>query len=257
MMWNEIFERYIVFLFVFVRMSGMLLFNPFFGRKSVPVILKAGLSLILSVLVTGLLPGSVGEISNLLIFMVLAMKELLIGFVTGFILQLFLSSILMAGDMIDLQLGIGMAKVYDPQSNASIPVSASILNLLFTVMFFVTGSHLNFIKMIFYSFEILPPGPGSIDFGAAEFIVSLFGNMLLLALKLALPILTVEILSEMGLGILMRTVPQINVFVVGLQLKLLVGLVLIVLLIPGYVGVFDGMTDSMFKSIESGMRLLG
>lgn len=257
MMWDEIFQRYTVFLFVFVRMSGMLLFNPFFGRKNVPAIIKAGLSLVLSVLVTGLLPAAENDIGNLLIFMVLAMKELLIGFVTGFVLQLFLSAILMAGDLIDLQLGIGMAKVYDPQSNTSIPVSASILNLLFTVLFFVSGSHLNFIKMLFYSFEILPPGPGSINFQASAFLVSLFGNMLVLAFKLAMPILAVEMLSEMGLGILMRTVPQINVFVVGLQLKLLVGLSLIVLLIPGYVTVFDGMTDSMFRSLENGLRMLG
>jgi flagellar biosynthesis protein FliR len=254
-MWDLIFDRYIVFLLVFSRMSGMLLFNPFFGRKNVPAIIKGGLALFLTLPACSLVTENI-EVSGLLELMLLGAKELLIGFFAGFIIQLFLSAVLIGGDLADLQLGIGMAKVYDPQSNVSLPVSGSFFNLLFTLLFFIENGHLSCMKMIFYTLEVLPPGRGLFGQEAFAYVVSLFGSMLVLALKIAMPIIGVEILAEFGLGVLMRTVPQINVFVVGLQLKLLIGLFLFVLIVPILTSLFDTMTGTMFSQIEQGFKLL-
>ena len=254
-MWDLIFDRYAVFLLIFCRMSGMLLFNPFFGRKSVPAIIKGGLALLLTLPACQIITEEI-QISGLLELMLLGAKELLIGFLAGFVMQLFLSAIIMGGDLADLQLGIGMAKVYDPQSNVSLPVSGSFFNLLFTLLFFIENGHLSTMKMIFYTLEVLPPGSGLFGQEAFAYIVSLFGSMLVLALKIAMPIIGVEVLAEFGLGLLMRTVPQINVFVVGLQLKLLVGLFLFVLIIPVLTSLFDSMTGAMFSQIEQSIKLL-
>lgn len=256
-MWDLIFERYMFFLMIFARMTGALLFNPFLNRKSVSVYIRMGLAFFCALLLTATMAVPVADFGNGMIFAVSCIKELFIGFFIGFILQLFLTVTLLSGEYVDLQLGIGMAKLYDPQSNISMPVTGSLFQLMYIVSFFAVNGHLTLLKIIFYSFTLLPPGPDLFNAAAWEYVVVLFSQILVLSLKLALPIIAIELVTEMGLGILMRAVPQLNVFVVGLQLKLLVGLILLVLVLPVIFGFMDTMLDQMFKDLIKGLRLLG
>lgn len=252
-MWDNLFNNYILFLMIFARVAGMILFNPVFGRGNIPGLAKMGLCFFICIILVGILPPSVPPAAqNLLVFMLLCVKELFIGFFAGFIMQLFLTVLILAGDFSDLQLGVGMAKIYDPQSHISMSLIGSVFNIFYLVLFFAAGGHLTFLKIIFYSFDILPLGSAWINPQCGEFIALLFGNILILAIKLALPVIAVEVATEMSLGILMRTVPQINVFAVGLQLKLLVGLVFIALIFPGFFVFFDTLTDTMFQTIRTG-----
>lgn len=256
-MWESLFDNYLLFLCIFARVAGMVLFNPIFGRTNLPGTAKMGFCLFLSTLLLGLSPSSsLAGVTNLAVFFVICAKEFLIGFFAGFTVQLFLSILILAGDFADLQLGVGMAKVYDPQSNVSMSLTGSLFNIFYMVAFFASGGHRTFIKMIFYSFEVLPAGLSGINPAGYEFGALLFGNILVLALKLAMPLIAVEIVAEMCLGALMRTVSQINVFAVGLQLKLLVGLGLIVLIFPVFFGFFDAMTGAMFDAVQKGFLLM-
>ena len=230
-------------------MAGMLLFNPILGKKSVPVVLKMGLSLIFSYLMTPLIDKNAVVFSGMIDFMFKLLCELFIGFVMGFIMQLFISALLMAGEVMDLQLGFGMAKVYDPQSNVSMPLSGNLYNILYVLVFFAINGHRTLIKIIAESFKIVSPGADIVTQGISKEIVSLFGDMLVLALKLALPVLSIELLTEIGLGVLTRAVPQINVFVVGIQLKLFVGLIILALVIPSLTGVYDNAISYMFQTM--------
>ncbi len=187
--------------------------------------------------------------------MIPCLKELLIGFFVGFIMQLFPFGGTPCGDL-PIFSWRRMAKLYDPQSNDSMPVSGSIFNLFITVAFFAGNGHLTFMRILFYSFDVLPPGPVLLGSRAWEYAAMLLADILILALKLALPVVAIEIIAEMGLGILMRAVPQINVFVVGLQLKLLVGLILIVAVFPGIFGYFDFVIDRMFQGVAAGLQQL-
>jgi len=256
-MWDLLYGNYLVFLAVFTRMTGMLIFNPFFGRKNIPVIIKMGFAFFTTVILMGFLPPNTTiQDGNVLTFMLICCKELFVGFVVGFIMQIFLSSLQLAGNFMDLQMGIGMASIYDPQSNISMALSASLLNFFYIVLFFVTNAHLTFIKIIFASYSILPLGGFMFNPQCGQYIVLLFADIFILAIKLALPLVAIEIITELGLGILMRTVPQINIFMVGLQLKLLVGLFLLVLILPGVFDFLDTMTNTMFKSIQEGLSLM-
>ena len=255
-MWDDFYANYITFLLIFARMMGMIIFNPIMARKSVPVIVKMGLAFFTTLILLEIVPKTEANDLNTLTFMFICIKEVFIGFFAGFIMQLFFSVVNLAGEFMDLQLGVGMAKIYDPQSNVSQPLLGTILTLFFTVMFFVTNAHLTLLKIVFFSFDILPLGSQIINFQCGGYIVLLFSNILILALKLALPIVAIEMISEIGLGILMRSVPQINVFVVGLQLKLLIGLLLIVLVFPGFFDFFDSLTSAMFDNIISGLKLM-
>ncbi len=255
-MWELFFDKYMIFLMIFARMSGMILFNPFLNRRSVSAFIKVGLSFFCAIILTFSLNAPAVYFTSNLIFIVACLKELFIGYFGGFIMHLFLSAAIMAGEFIDLQLGLRMAGIYDPQSNISMPITGSLFNLFFTIAFFATNGHLTFMKIIFYSFDILPPGPELFNPQVWQYISLLFSQILILGLKMAMPVIAIEIVTEMGLGILMRTVPQINVFMVGLQLKLLVGLVLILLVLPGIFGFIDNILEQMFENVLNGFRLM-
>ena len=254
-MWDNLFDNYIVFLLLFVRMMGMIVFNPLLGRRDVPVIIKMGLSFFLALVLMGVNPNPDAiVVDHMLAFILLCVKELAIGFLVGFMMQMFFAALQAAGEFMDLQLGVGMAKVYDPYTNVSMSLTGNMLNIFYTVIFFVSNGHLTLIKVIASSLAIIPLGTLSLNPDCGQFVALFFSNILILAVKLALPIVAIEIVSELGLGILMRTVPQINVFVVGLQLKLLVGLIMIILVFPGFFDFFDSMTTTMFDSIFSGLK---
>ncbi len=257
-MWDILFSNYIAFLLLFVRMMGMFIFNPLFGRKNIPVIIKMGLAFFITVILMGMIPDTAAlNIDNMLTFLLVSIKELFIGFFVGFIMQMFLSVLQLSGEFIDLQLGVGMAQVYDPGSKtSSMPLTGSMLNLFYTVIFFVTNGHLTLIRIISSSLDIIPLGTLQLNADCGQYVVLFFGNILALALKMALPVVALEIITELGLGILMRTVPQINVFVVGLQLKLLFGLVMIVIVLPGFFDYFDYLTNNMFNSIINGLNMI-
>lgn len=250
-----IFSNYLLFLLVLTRMTGVFLFNPFLGRKNVPAIVKVGLALVLAIIITPTL-STKAEISSDIEFVLVILKELLIGYLTGFIISLFVSWVLMAGEMSDVQLGLGMSQIYDPQSNISMPVTGNLYNIMLTLMFFSSKSHLTLIKIASVSCEVFPPGPSMFNMEIGSHVVLLFGDILVLTLKLAIPIIAVELLAEAGLGVLMRTVPQINVFVASIQVKLLIGLIVIFLFLPPAAGILNKSIGYMFERLEDSLVLM-
>jgi flagellar biosynthetic protein FliR len=163
----------------------------------------------------------------------------------------------MAGEVIDMQLGFSMSKIYDPGSGTSIALSATLLNLILTLMFFLSGCHLTLIRMLVLTFRILPPGTALLGAGAAGYMVSLFGQFLTAALKLALPVIAAELLAEFGMGVLMRAAPQINIFSVGLQLRVILGFVLLLLMIPALARAMDALTVYTFEKMAYAIKLMG
>ncbi len=255
-MWELLFSNYWYFLLVFARMSGMIFFNPIFGRKNLPIQVKVGLAFSISLLMAGTLSYRDLSFRGLPDFIFICFKELLIGFIIGFLFQMLMSAILVAGEVMDMQLGVGMSKLYDPHSNISIPVSGSILNLLYMLFFFAGNSHLTYLKIMILSFDIFPVGNQWINPQVGGHVIRLFGSILVLAIKLSLPVIALETITEIGMGVLMRMVPQINVFVVGLQLRLLVGILMIALILPNAAAALDSATEVMFEQMINGLRIM-
>lgn len=226
----------LLFLLVLFRFTGMLVMNPIFGRRNIPVAVNAGLAFVLAVVVHGSVPDPGFAIPTLLGFLPLVLKELLVGFAAGFVLQLFMSLFIVGGEMIDMQLGLSMSKAFDPGSNASISLSAQFFNILFVLAFFLTNAHLTLIKMTAQSFQVMPIGSYLINTDGFSIIPQLFSNVLVLAVKLSLPLVVVEIIVTFAVGIIMRIIPQINVFVVNIQFKLFIGMLVLVLLVPSFTG---------------------
>ena len=255
-MWDAAYAKYLVFMMVFARMSGIFLMSPLLGRKNVPGIVKVGLALFVGIAITSAQPELTVNCTGLVDFFLALVKEFFVGYAISFVMELILSALTMAGEIIDLQLGFGMSRVYDPQSGVSMSLTSSVFNYMFVLIFFGTNGHLTLIQIASASFGVFPPGPVLPNAQCAQVIPLMFSNMLILALKIAVPIIAIELLVETGMGILMRTVPQINIFVVGLQLKLLVGLAVIVMLLPGITGILDSSVNVLFQMIKQAVSAM-
>jgi flagellar biosynthetic protein FliR len=153
-------------------------------------------------------------------------------------------------------MGTSVSKIYDPQSGVSMPVTGSALNILFTLIFFASDGHLTLIKIVSTSLSMFPPGPEMLSAQIGQYIVAMLGDMIVLALKLAMPVMAIELLSEAGMGVLMRIVPQINVFSVGIQLKLGIGIAVVVLALPAIGRLIDASLGQMFESLQRGIQIM-
>jgi len=238
-------------LLVFMRMLGCVLFNPILGRKNVPAILKIGLTLMLSVFSYQMVPKQAIEISSYIVFFVTLLEQLLIGMMVGFVIQLFMSVIMISGENIDMQIGISMSKIYDPQSNVSMPLSSSLINAMFILIFFITNAHLTLIR-IFTQLCIMVPYQGALVFKPAMFqeIVGMFSLVLIYSVKMALPVLAAELITEIAVGLIMKAVPQIDVFVINIQLKVLIGFVVILIMVPALSNFLERIISLMFDNIN-------
>lgn len=179
----------------------------------------------------GMTDISVIDYSGIDMFLTL-IKEFAVGFSMGFIIQMFLAIFHIGGELIDLQMGIGMALMYDPTSNSQISITGNLITIMYTLLFFITNSHITLIYIAANSYKVIPIGFQPINSNVALYFIELFGYILVYAVQLALPIIAVEIIVEVVVGILMRFVPNINVFVINLQIKLLVGITVLITIIP-------------------------
>lgn len=232
---NVDLNSYMIFLFISCRIGGLIFFNPIFGRRNIPAMVKVGLSLGIAVSLISSNSGVMAlEYSTLeLIFVI--MKEFAVGFALGFITQLFMAVFNIGGEIIDLQMGLGMAMMYDPSSNSQISINGKLISIMYTLLFFVTNSHITLIAIAAKSFSIVPIGLTPVSDRIGLYIVELFGYILVYAVQLALPLIVTQIIVEVAVGIMMKVVPQVNVFVINLQMKLIIGTLVIITIIPSLV----------------------
>ena len=246
-------NRFMFFTLVLMRISGMILFNPILGRRNVPAVVKAGMIMALTIIVSSFYNGAIEQPNTILEYGILLLKEFAIGYIAGFVISLFLYIIILAGEFIDMQLGLSMAKVYDSQSNASISMSATLYNILYMLAFFALNGHIALLHAILTSSEVIPYGEVVFNQAAYQRIWDIFIQCTVLGIQLSFPILAAELICEMGVGILMKTIPQINVFVINIQAKVLIGILILLMM---FVPMDDFRRDLIPQTIDSFKEML-
>lgn len=244
------------FALIALRCTGMFVFNPIIGRRSIPPTINAALALMIAFVITPAMGLRLESEPTFFMFFIMAVKELLVGLIAGFVMQLILSVFVFGGEIIDMQLGLGMAKVFDPATNASVSITSNMFNILFTLSFFIANCHLTLIQMLSQTFDVIPLGFAAVPVELFGHMSMLFSTMILFAVKLCLPIAVVEIIITVAVGLLTRVIPQINVFVVNIQFKLLVGIFSLLVLIPSFVGFMENMLIVCFENINMAWRYL-
>lgn len=253
--WETIQTNFVVIIMVLTRVSGIFTFNPIFGRNNVPGYIKAGATLLLAlVMVSG---GSMEYTlpNGLLPFVFDMMKELVVGMLLGFLVNLILTVFGMAGEVIDMQLGLGMAKSYDP-TFGSVGLSTQIYNYWFILYFFAVGGHLSYIELFAISYDTIPIGFDSFNINIAYILVMYFETVLTLSVKLAMPFIAASLVTEFCIGVMMKAVPTIHVFVINIQIKLLVGFVVLTAscgAVSEFMGMLMGLMFENLNGLLQGM----
>ncbi|MCI8321965.1 MAG: flagellar biosynthetic protein FliR [Dorea sp.] len=244
-----------LFIYISARMSGFVLFNPLFGRSSIPGIVRTGIVLVLTMSVASTTRQEVTVPSGLLMLIIRILLELALGFLLGMIMNFFFYIPRMAGEAIDTQMGMTMNQIYDPASQSNMSVTGVLLNLLMTLLFFAANGHHTLLRIMLTSGEIIPFGSATLGPDVLNRMLGLFMECTVFAVKLCLPVLAAELLGQIGMGVLMKVIPQINVFSINIELKVLIGLFLIFLLIAPFSEFFLKIELEMLNSLREMLTL--
>lgn len=255
MFWSDT-AHLTLFLLVAMRMAGLIFLNPLLGRRNVPNNLKAGIVFVFTLLVYTDAEGTVFETSSSLIFGFLLLKEFLVGYVLGYVLELFYFVITYTGSIMDFQMGLSMAQVYDPQTNTQTALSARLYQIFYTMLFFAVDGHLVMIKILLTSGEVVPYGEVAFTQGLALAVLDLFKECVVLAVRFAFPILAVEFLLEIAVGIMMKMAPQVNIFVINIQMKIVLGFLMLLFLFSPMRGYLEDLMDQMLRTLRNILTLM-
>jgi len=238
------------FLLVMTRMSALFVISPVFGRANLSGVAKAGLSLLMSMILVNLTPPGSFEMPGLWEYALMILTEAIVGLCIGYMTTMFFSIVFVAGQIMDMRIGFGMVQVFDVQANAQVPIVGSLFNIVILISFLASNGHIRLIQILFRTFEYIPAGHASFDPNVAMVVVEAFCRYFLLAIAVAMPITAAGLLAEISLGIMVRTAPQMNVFVVGLPVKIIIGLLMLVLIVPMFVSMTGIVFDTMFAYID-------
>lgn len=252
-LFNFDYQSLFSFFLTLIRTSILLFLLPFFGGKGLPQLARIALCLVLSIAIWpvlhfpgNLLPGSVLG----LLFMIFG--ELSLGLVMGMVVRFVFAGIQTAGQLLGFQMGFAMMSVVDPMSGSSVTLTAQFLYLLSLLIFLSLNGHLYLLSALFLSFKLVPPGQVFVSSHLGTKIMALSGQIFVLALKIAAPVVVSVFLVDLALGIVARVAPQINVLFVGFPIKIAVGFLffgIIILILNNYLQEFIVQLGPIFKGL--------
>jgi len=244
------------FFLVFLRAAAFMLSGPLFAVKGVPPLLKAGFSLALAVVIFPVLELKAPLPGGAWGYGLAAISETGVGLLLGAAVTMLLNSIRMAGQFIDFQIGYSMAFLMDPMNGAQSTLLAQFLYLLSLLFFLLMDGHHTLIMALAKSYELVPLSAASFSGSAAPVLLKIFSGAFTIALQVGAPVLAVLLVSDLALGFLARTVPQINVFLTGFPIKIAAGLLTLSFLIPLLGNVLRVLLDLIESDLHSLMRVL-
>ncbi|MGB7606540.1 MAG: flagellar biosynthetic protein FliR [Lutisporaceae bacterium] len=242
-------DKFTVFILVLVRMSSLFVITPVFGSRNVPGYLKIAFAFFCSIILTTLLKDVTVEYVNLYGYAGLILKELAIGVILGYTSNLVFSALYVAGQIIDTQIGFGMVNVLDPMHDTQVPLTGNFMYIISLVFFLMINGHHILLTALFKSYNVLPINSFAFNDVLFNNLLNVFFETFAIGFKISIPILAASLLTEVALGILAKTVPQMNVFVVGMPLKLGVGILTFIAMIPMLISTLNVMFDKMYGYI--------
>lgn len=246
-------QRLDLLLLLFMRTMGLFATAPIWSNRLVPVQLRVALAFATAMVIFPLFTPPVMP-PTLLGLAPMALQELLVGMIIGFVSALTLAAVQLAGQLLDLSMGISIANVLDPATNTQMPILGNFLYILAILVFFTINGHHVLLQSIMDSYVLVPVGKVVMTTSLSEAMVGMAGNLFILGFKIAAPVLAAVFLTTVALGILNRAVPQMNVFVVGLPVQLAMGIFILMVVLPLYVTflqvVFRGMFDDILRMLQ-------
>jgi flagellar biosynthetic protein FliR len=242
-------DSVVTFVLVFVRISLLFAFVPFFNNASIPTSVKAGLSFYLAFMFYPLIPAPELPNSWVAIFTAV-LSEMAFSAVVGLVLSIALYMLMYAGEQISLMMGFSMATVFDPQVQISMPVLSKFLSTLALMIILATDFHHSMLKFFHASITAIPLGGFVIEKNVFDYLVISFENLFIMGLSLSFPILALSMLSDIMFGMLMKTMPQFNLLVIGFPIKITIGFIVFIATVSTMMFIFKKELFESYQALE-------
>ncbi len=240
------------FLLILVRISCFIYIAPFFGMQNAPGRIKIGLSFFISLLLYQLVPRESLGYTGIVGYSIIVLKEGITGLLIGFAANICNSIILLAGNLIDMNIGFSMAQEYNPQMQTQASVTGNLYSYLVLLLLVITNMHHYILRAVADSYQLIPVNGqvfqwDSLLTGFVTYMIDLF----VIAFRIILPVFACLMILNCILGIMAKVSPQMNMFAVGMQLKVLFGLFVMLVTIELFINVSDFIFDEMKRTIVS------
>jgi len=247
--------RFQVFLLILMRVGAMLFVAPIFGGNAIPTQAKFLFSMMLSLILLPLIRIPAGMVPLELIPLGwLAVNELLIGLVMGASLFFVFAAIQYAGQVVDFQMGFAIVSLIDPTQDIQIPIMGFFHYLIALLIFLAMDGHHWMLRALVDSFEIVPLLTAGFSGMVVSGIVRAFGDLFVVAMRVAAPVVAVLMLYNASLGIIAKTVPQINLLIVGFPVRIALGMIVVGLSMVFFHPFLSHAFDMMMANVYSIMR---
>ncbi|MBU2621893.1 MAG: flagellar biosynthetic protein FliR [Proteobacteria bacterium] len=214
-----------IFLFILIRVGVILYLLPFFNSRVIPVLTKAGLALIISMILFPVSGSQIGSFPDTLWGMSgLVMVELIIGVILGLFVQMFFEGVRMMGQLAGIETGFSIANVLDPQSGAQASILSNMAYLIAIILFLILNGHHILLNAIRESFAIIQPGSISLNKQVFNEIIKSSGGMFVIAVQISAPVIAAILFVQVAFGLITRLIPQMNIMVVAFPVQIITGL---------------------------------
>ncbi len=245
------------FLFILLRVGGIMTIAPLFGHKNIPKSVKLGFIGVVALILAPIVPNpDLPAASGLGEIFIVALKEVSIGLLIGFMSKILFMGVQMAGHMMGFQMGFMIAQVIDPSSGQQVSIIGQFKFILAILIFLAVDGHHILINAIVGSFNIVPIGEMTLTRATADLLIRSCVDIFLIAVKLGSPVIITLFLTDVALGIIARTVPQMNIFIVGFPIKISAGFLTLAVSFPFISYLFIRLLNNMDSNLTKLMVAL-
>jgi flagellar biosynthetic protein FliR len=241
-------------LWPFMRISAMLMAIPIIGTRLLTVRVRVSLALVITLLVMPLLPPMPAIDPFSLQGLAVSFQQVLIGLAMGFVLQLVLAALTIAGEAIAMTMGLGFASMVDPSNGVNVPVLSQFFLIVGTLLFLALGGHLMLIQLVVSSFQSMPVGVEGATREGFWQVIEFSSQMFIGAIWIALPAMISILVVTLAMGVMTRAAPQLNIFSVGFPVTMLMGFIIIMLVIPTLLPRFS---ELLMQGLQASQRIGG
>ncbi len=238
------------FLLILVRIATCVFAAPFFNTRGVPAKIKIGMAGCIAIMLTGVLPEQNLAYTGIMEYGVIVIKEGITGLLIGYSASICNSIVLFAGALIDMQIGLSMAQEFNPMTQMNESITGNLYNYMVMLMLLATNMYHYVIRAVCDSYQLIPINQQVFQWDyLLKGILSYMSSLLILGFRITLPVFACMMLVNCVLGILARVSPQMNMFAVGMQLKVLVGLAVLILAFTLLDSIADNIAQEMKRLV--------
>lgn len=245
-----------LYILLMMRVGGIMLSAPIFSHRSIPRRFAISMSMGLAVILLPLMSTTpLPEAASIIDLVILCLKEILVGLFIGFVFSILFIGARLAGSIVGYQIGFSMVNVMDPNSPNPVSILGELWFLLGTLIFLIINGHHMIISGLVDSFRLIPLGLATPSGDLVDWVIKYSAFAFVLAIKFASPVMITIFLLEIAMGVLARTMPQMNIFIVGFPLKIFVGLLVIAISLPAFSIILSKVNAGLNREMAHLMQL--